>query len=77
MTHVDYFKEFFKTGNGKGTAKDICGFLTDRKASFKCNSKRKPVSVNSHLRRELRKNYPTGIVSREKNTDGVYEYFTK
>lgn len=75
MTHVDYFKSFFQNCR-EGTAKEICDYLIHNNASFNCEDSRRCVSVNSHLRRECGKRYPTGIV-RRRNVNGVYVYFTE
>lgn len=75
MSHVDYFKEFFRI-HRRGTAVDICQYLVNHGAEFNCAPERRCVSVNSHLRRECDKVYPTGVVTRELNKIGIYEYFT-
>lgn len=76
MTHVDYFKKFFKK-NSRGTAREICDFLIVQKAMFNCVPERRNISVNKHISSECGKRYPSGVVCREKNSDGVYEYFTE
>lgn len=76
MTHVDYFKEFFNVKK-RGTAKDICNYMVEQGAYFNCSPERRATSVNRHISRECGKHYPTGVVTREKNLNGVYEYFTK
>ncbi len=76
MTHVDYFKQFFQEKT-RGTANVICQFIIDNGAHFNCIPGRRYISVNRHISRECGKNYPTGIVYREINSDSVYEYFTR
>lgn len=75
-THVYYFKEFFKS-HKRGTASEISNYLKDNNAESNSTTNPMSTSVNSHLRREVDKVYPTGIVCREKNADGIFEYFTK
>ena len=74
MTHIDYFIKFFQEKK-RGEVKDICQYLVDNCANFNCAPERRCVSVNRHISRECGKQYPTGIVCREINVNGNYEYF--
>lgn len=76
MKHVDYFKNFFNKIK-RGTAKDICAYMVSEGAIFNCVPERRCTSVNRQISRECGKSYPTGDVYREKNSNGIYEYFTK
>jgi hypothetical protein len=75
-THIDYFKDFFKI-HKRGTASEICEYLIEQNAKFNNTTNPESTSVNSHLRREVGKSYQTGILCREKNSNEIYEYFTK
>lgn len=76
MSHIDGFKEFFRV-RGRGTVAAITDFLVAMGIGFRCRPERRKTSVNRQLSRQCGKPYPTGIVCREKNADGIYEYFTK
>lgn len=76
MRHVDYFIEYFEI-HKRGTARQISDFMISKGASFNCDINRSYTSVNRYISRECGKRYPTGVVCRENNANGIYEYFTK
>lgn len=49
----------------------------DEGVLFNCEDKRRRTSINRQISRECGKQYPTGIVRRELNAKGIYEYFTE
>lgn len=70
-----FFIIFFRVV-GRGTAREICDFMVERGADFKCRPERRHVNVNRQISRQCGRQYPTGIVHRELSADGIYEYFT-
>lgn len=78
MRHIDLFQAFFAEGRC-GTAREIHDYLIQHGATFKCRSgeiEDEVKSVNRQISGEIGKQYPTGIVSRRQNVDGIYEYYT-
>ena len=77
MKHVELFKSFFDE-IGRGTAREIHEYLKKHNAVFNCKSGKisdEVKSVNRQIGMKVGKLYPTGYVMREKNANGIFEYF--
>jgi len=78
MNRDQLYARFFSE-IGRGTVSEIHKFLVDNGETFACksgneNDERK--SVNRQISRKVGQSYPTGILKREKNCDGIFEYYT-